>query len=222
MCFRTLCIAFLACISLAAFGDPPNQSSTVTIPLKDIWASNMPGTIDVRDLEPEAYGSDAKKLPLEQYQQAYKSSKITQIIISLEKQPYDQVASDGFAVEGTGKTALNAACDVIVEHKKPQKILVGQDVSIVFFSREFNYYIHITEVTQQQNTFHIQYQFVPHDTKDTTVHFALIPVGKLSGGVYSVEIEPTQHLEQKLRDWEKRIVCKSFSFTVANDTKKKE
>jgi hypothetical protein len=54
MFLRTLCIAFLACIELAVFADSP--SDTVTIPLKDIWALNMPGTKDVRELEPDIYG----------------------------------------------------------------------------------------------------------------------------------------------------------------------
>ena len=68
----------------------------------------------------------------------------------------------------------------------------------------------------------IKYRFVPHETKEMTRHFALIPFGKLYPGRIEVKMLRLP-MEQRFVDagfqdpapeWETRVVCGSFDFEV--------
>ncbi len=59
MFLRASFLTVLACLSLAAFADPPSE--TVTIPLEDIWAWHMPATKDIQELEPSVFGKLARR-----------------------------------------------------------------------------------------------------------------------------------------------------------------
>ena len=199
-----LALVLFSCAAIAA--------EPVTIPLKDVWAYQMPGTMDVRELEPNVYGKDAQKLSVDERQRGYESSLIKQIVVHLADESSEKVSRPGFAVAGIGLEALRAAHAVIVKNEKPKALPADGDTSLVFFTREFNYYVHITEIEHKGDTFKIQFRFVPHNSKDATVHFALIPVGKLAPGKYSVQI--TQGPDPIKPEWERRIVCQPFPFTV--------
>src|SRR5262249_5418403 len=88
-----------------------------SIPLKDIWAFEIPGTKDIHELEPEAFGEEAKQLPVAEREERYKASLVTQIhkslmyILGSNKLPEPRTA---FAVLGTGREALRKAAAVLV------------------------------------------------------------------------------------------------------------
>jgi hypothetical protein len=57
---------------------------------------------------------------------------------------------------------------------------------LVFFSHPSSYYARLRTVERDGNQFTVSYQFEPHLTPESTVHFALIPLGKLPAGEYRV------------------------------------
>ncbi len=204
MFFKTLGIAFFLCSAVAA-------DDTVTIPLKDIWALEMPGTKDVNELDP-------------------KQLLIPMVIGQLRRIPVDQLppykpadAGEAFAVVGSGTNALKAAYRVFVDKKKPPQSFASNDaISIVFFAYQFGAYVHVDHVERNGTTIEIFYRFVPHLTAEVTQHFAIIPVGHLSAGDYDVKITQLPMMGGYVppkaipidQDAEQKYVCKPFSFSV--------
>jgi hypothetical protein len=206
MILRAGCFAILACLSLAAFADPP--SDTVNIPLKDIWAYRMPGTKDIQELD----GQSLSKI-------------LTQLrpIHDGQAPPFKQTdAGQSFAVAGAGNAALGAAYKVLVDKQPQQSLTTAQDISVVFYSFEFSNYVHISNVERRGNLIEIEYHFIPHDSKNLTSHFALIPLGQLPAGEYDVQFKrlplEKQYIENGYKsvsdEWVQRIICKPFRFSV--------
>jgi hypothetical protein len=195
------------------------QSKTTIIPLKKIWAWDMPGTTDVRSLEPQFFGAPIRTEA--QLKQA-EHSLISQSLRPLASDAR-QKAGEAFAVAGTGIEALENAHAVLAENREPRKSFSTKDeLSVVFFSRISGTYIHIDKVQQQGQRIEIRYKFVPHIDGHLTVNFAIIPIRTQSEGDVIVDIA-TLPLEKKFIDLgvapiskesEARIVCKSFRFVV--------
>jgi hypothetical protein len=211
MLLRAVSIAVLTCISASVLADSPNDM--VTIPLKDIWALEMrgSGTKDVVDLEPDRPGIDSFRERI---------AKTLRPSIPGEIPPKPRSA---FAVSGTGHIALEEACAVLEDRKKPNSCFSsGNDVSVIFFSYAFSWYVRLIDVERQGTTIRIHYQFVPHLTNDMSQHFAIIPLGTLPDGKYQVEILQTdiekKWLESGIKpindDKAAIIISKSFSFEV--------
>jgi hypothetical protein len=229
--------AFFFAIVLASYaGCAPSQGADdptakpIVIPLKDIWAWEMPGTRDVFELEPPVSGPEAKSLPLEEIQRRNRDSLVQKIPRLLRPSPFirpTEIAGPGFAVQGTGKKALEQAYDVFAKKEKPRESFVaGDDITAIFFSYSLGSYVHIQEIERRGNLVEIRYRFTPHFTKETTSHFALIPLGQIPAGEYQVKIvklpvaeEFAKYVRPSDRDWAKEIVCKSFSFSVEQQHK---
>ncbi len=185
--------------------------NVVQIPLKSILAHGMPGTRDVRELEKGAVPPN-QRAPLSD-----------DIGGELEFIPKGQTTAKGFAVVGTGNAALRNAHAVLVKKQQPrQSFSADAEISVVFFSHSFDQYVHLDNVERRDKTIKIAYRFVPHETKQMTAHFALIPLGKLPVGKYRVDFVRLP-LEQKYVDtgfrsvdsqWNNRVVCLPFSFEI--------
>ena len=153
-------------------GDTPNDKSTV-IPLDKIWASRMPGTIDLWKID---------------------DTTIARAIISMQRalskpRPKGKDAEAAFVVHGTGLKAVHEAHGVLVDGKKPRDTIPkGSEASIVFFSHEFGRYVHLDSVSRGKDHFTIRFKFVPHATKELSAHFALIPLGNCPSRKTRVEI----------------------------------
>ena len=206
-------IGFTVCLvasSTAMSAERDKKSNELqVIPLKEIWAHNMPGTRAVHELEP----SNSNQ----------RSSLANQIGGSLDFTPKGQVVGKGIAVLGVDKKALSNAHAVLVKGNKPRQTFSdGDDISLVFFSHLFSQYVHLHSVERSDKVIKISYRIVPHETKQMTAHFALIPLGKLPAGKYRVEIArlplEEKYVSQGFKPvesrWEKRVVCQPFSFTV--------
>lgn len=198
----------IALVLLAAspvFAEPPDEEDKpVTIPLKEIWANNMPDTKEI--------GSLAKQDP-----------RLTGITSALGFPPKEE-AKPAFAVQGKGLDALREAHVVIVDKKKSRDTFAaGSDVSVVFFAHETRSYVHMHKVERQGNNVNVSWRFVPHETEDMTRHVALIPLGKLPSGKYRVNIirsaMPQKYIDLGFRptseEVARRVVCGSFSFSVS-------
>lgn len=195
------------------------QPEPVAIPLKKIWAWDMPGSTDVRSLEPQVFGVPIRTEA--QLKQAERS------LISRTLRPlasdFSEKAGEAFAVAGTGIESLENAHAVLAENHEPRKSFSTKDeLSVVFFSRISGTYAHLDKVQRQGQRIEIRYKFVPHIDGHLTVNFAIIPIGTLSEGEVIVDIASLP-LEKKFIDMgvapiskesEARIVCKSFRFVV--------
>jgi hypothetical protein len=112
-------VAFVFCFVRATAETPSEPPTTKAIPLDQIWAFKMPGTKEIRTLEPKVDGKSLSEQELEQY---YRGSSVHQILRVLANRPReqrDELAGSAFAVAGTGKEALkNAAAAFTAKDSK--------------------------------------------------------------------------------------------------------
>ncbi len=205
-----------------------DKKEAIEIPLSEIWALNMPGTRNVRELEPEieAAKERLKSLPREemekQFRRLLEDSLIWQIRQSL-KLTADKKAGSGFALSSPEPELLQAVSDVLTgETKRTVSFASGSDITAVFFSRRSGTLVQIYHVERRANVVEIQYRIVPHLDLYASEHFALIPLGKLPSGFYQVKVVPGP-MEQKYLDYgykqitsakAARFVSQSFKFEV--------
>lgn len=203
-----LLVALLAINFFGSESCGNDGDGSVVIPLDKVWAFQMPETRDVGELEQEK--------PLR-----WKHGPLVgQIRRSLSiAPPAGKEAKAGFAVLGTGIDALPRAHEVICKGKARRKEFpFGSEISVVFFSYQFGSYVHLHRVEQRNNVIEVHYRFVPHRTREMTSHFALIPLGALPSGEYTVEIIQYP-LDQQITDGGHDIICKPFAFSVIEQDK---
>jgi hypothetical protein len=209
--------------------DPANaREKSIRIPLKEIWASGMRSCGDIRALEPEVYGDEARRLSAEERQARFQDSKVKQIIGALDflSEESGKVASDAFVVEGTKEDALSDAASILTEKlTRREEFAEGEDLWLVFFSHRSGRLVQLTNVKRDGYKIAIEYEFVPRKSQMLSAHFALIPLGKLSNGRYQVHIAVAQQspiyekagIKPLTPDAVDRIVSKSFSFAVSKE-----
>jgi hypothetical protein len=151
--------------------------SPIEIPLKEVWALNMPGTQDVNKLDVRLDRPNLSN------QELRKRSLVVGISWATRDRKAGQSPGPGFVVSGNGAEALRNAHAVITnaeKKKKPDQIAPPDtELSIVFYAHTSGRYHWITQIERNGNDFVVTYQSTPHTTADVTNHFALIPVGKV-------------------------------------------
>jgi len=199
-----------------------SKQDLVNIPLDQIWALDMPGTRDVRDLEP-----DFSKQRLSNKEMIHRSM-IEQIRRAHNANHWpkgNENAGPGFVVEGIDLESLTQARDVFLEKQKRYETFpAGTDFTIVFYAYETGVYVHLDKVIRDDNIINVHYHFTTHSTAYVTSHFALIPVGKLPPGSYQIKMVQRPVQAQPGDGWASttpvkpefvdRFVCKSFQFEV--------
>ena len=150
------------------------------IPLKSIWAANMPNSRNIRELEPRTEGDNRRFGPL--MHTIYRTMQGGRSGDGWGGPD----AGPGFPVPGADIAALNAAYDIFVgKNDRPTTVSAG-DVSIVFFARKSGLYCYLEKVARKGNMITLTYRFHAHRTGDVSNHFALIPLGSLEPGKYEV------------------------------------
>jgi hypothetical protein len=203
-----LFLAFASIVALASLAVADEKP--VEIPLKEVWAANMPDTRSVSELEPgEAFGKSRHKF----------GPMTRDIFDALHMRKYvdndgkiTKPAGPGFAVSGSGIEALRNAHAVFTGKAKPAH--VTGDATLVFYSISWGVYVHLGEIERNGKEVTVGFHFVKHPTLMPSTHFALIPVGKLPVGKYRVNIEQEKSVHPYSADLAQRIVCKSFEFEV--------
>jgi hypothetical protein len=161
-------LASVLCCSIS------RAEEAVEIPLSEIWASEMPGTKDIGELHKQWKPEDIARF-------------------QRKPTPKEGPARPTFAVQGMGFEALRNSYEVLIEKKDPKRSFdANTEISIVFFSHEDNWYVHIQSVELKNKTITINCDMVTHETQETTRHFALIPIGKLTSGKYQIEVVVSQ------------------------------
>jgi hypothetical protein len=186
------------------------NADELIIPLEEIWAYKMPGT---REIEDVAKLADIRHL----------GSVVESSFRRAAQLKFKEVARSGFAVPGSGITAMRAALAVFDEGK-PQNVFTPDDeITIVFFSEPSGgNHVRIEIVERVANRIEIQYWLEPYFESSLTETFALIPIDKLGLGKYHVEMRQLPR-DQKFiacgydeidEDWGQKVLCKPFSFAV--------
>ncbi|RIK61693.1 MAG: hypothetical protein DCC65_18570 [Planctomycetota bacterium] len=168
------------------------------IPLKEIWAFKMPNTKDILEL-------DVDREPL------------VHALLAQIRDTWNQ--EKGMVVPGEGRDALENVYRIRVNREKRSQVSPDEPLSLVFFTNATGHAVEIQQVERKGNHFTIRYRFVPRMQADSPQYIALIPIGPVGVGKYSVEIDPLP-LEKKYRDLglsepgERQInnVCDSFTF----------
>jgi hypothetical protein len=193
-----------------------NEQKNV-IPLSHVWAYAMPGTRDISQLETD-------KPPNYSY-----GPLVKEIRSALSAGPKEGGRPRPcFTVAGSGLEALREAHAVLTKDQKPRQTFpAGSAISIVFFSQRAGSYVHLHEITNQGNVIILRYRFVPHETRQMSEHFALIPITGMSEGKVRVEIIQSP-MEKSFLDSGFRpiapadagsIVCRSCSFNFVSEAK---
>jgi len=181
--------------------------NTATIPLDKIWALNTPKTKSIHKLLKDPKDDN---------------SFVGEIARTFHKK-YGKKVGPAFVVNGEGAEALKNAHAVITEkEKRNDKTAQSNAKSIFFFTHYARRFIHVKKVDMEANTIKIYFQEVPHENANMTVHFALIPLGKLHRGKYSVEIIPLpldkRWSESSVKPYDdsqrEKKICSSFKFEV--------
>lgn len=184
------------------------QSKAQEIPLDQIWAYHMPGTRDVREVDPLRKETNGVK--------HFPTVDGISRFLSRERRERDK-AGPVFVVEGVDKTAL---LKVLSSLTKPARVFPPDtDLSLVFYSYLSGRYVHIESVERLNQVITVKYQRIAHPTDESTTHFALIPLGKLPEGMYHIDIKqlpPTDKHDRPVSSTPdiERIVCQDSSFKV--------
>src|SRR4051794_36090444 len=115
-------ITLFVCAMQTAAEEKP-KSDVQEIPLKDAWAYRMPGTQNMQNLEPNAYGQSVRQLAMDEQAKRVKESLIFQIpnYLGAGGSEKPKPARPGFAVLGKEAQALREVHAVLVEDKKAKQ-----------------------------------------------------------------------------------------------------
>jgi hypothetical protein len=189
------------------------------IPLKEIWAYDMPGTKDVRELEGKLDVHDPK------FKQTWDSSAVRQIVSTLSSGAPSgkDKPRPAFVVVGTGKEALEKARATLKDRSNidwQQQLPENTELSLVFFHFVTGWHPQLTSVEHSRDSVVVKYKFVdPEEPSFGAARFALIPLGKFSAGTMNVKFQEEQPVDYRGLRTNKntnaeRLVCDSFSFEV--------
>jgi hypothetical protein len=195
-CEITIGLLLSAVASAQTSNEQPRE-----IPLDQIWAFKMPGTRDVRELEPKP---DTKSMAtLDQVEKYYRGSAVHQILRVLKNRPHEQDAYPAgpvFAVAGSGEEALNNAQAIFANlgstYPDPH-LAAGSETTLVFYSYTTGRYVQLVSVEKTAGIITINFRFVQHMSTDMSNHFALIPIGKLAEGVVRVKVNELPMMGQE-------------------------
>jgi hypothetical protein len=195
---------------------PPqkNGSNRRVIPLNQIWAYDMPGTKDIGDLGRHQARSEGMKF----------LASISESSVLRAQRQNGEPARQGFAVVGNGLTAMRAAHAVMEgEAKQTTKFSPDDEITLVFFSEPATgAHVYVRRVEREGNNIEIQYQLEPYIQRHYSFGFALIPLGRLPFGQYTVGFLQLRAEERHIRlgfrpfnkKWSDRFLCKPFTFKV--------
>ncbi len=192
---------------------PANRSSEkiVNIPLGEIWAYNMPNTKKIGELDAVKAEGGVTKHPL-----------VNEIVkaLSLRRSLKGDSAGPSFVVSGIQKEALRNAHAVFTRAVKPATTFPSaNDLTLVFYTTLGGPYTHIDSVNRVGHSINVKYRLVSHNTREDSLHFALIPLGNLESGTYEVRIESLELFDETGARKEpgsklKGIVCSDSTFDV--------
>jgi hypothetical protein len=225
MCARLGLFTAVSWLTVSSAMAAPPKDVTVEIPLKEVWALRMPNTRDITELEPAPIGlrygplTDEIRYALgsKRDHDRSRNRKLTgyrdtafgpQPVYSF---PPLKPVGKGFAV--AGDDPLREAHAVLFKDAKCPDMLTGP-VTLVFYSMLAGSYVHLDKIERDGFTVTLTYHLEGHMTMESTSHFALIPLGELPPGKYSVNIQRQGPTWKNSDEIVEAIICKPFGFEV--------
>lgn len=217
----SLLVVLAMCCSGTA-GAEKTEVKEETIRLDHIWAKDSPGARNIEELGKGEENKKARALF-----DAISVASVERLLASKK----GQLPKPGFAVAGTGITALEAAHAVLVKDQKPgEKFNRATEITLVLFSTPVQGDIELIRVSRRGNLIDVQYRHAVRTERYVTSHLSLIPVGKLPAGKYQVRLtklpsvlklgDEYMSLKATVRTEEDRFICRPFTFQVVNTNEK--
>ena len=171
----------------------------VEIPLDQVWGFDLPGTRDVAGLTLPVVDEKVRPGMDHEHYRTGRAYAIEEIRQSLTTKPLSMRSPPGVALSGEADAdTLRRIGGRLVGIKKMGRP-VGYDPSefglmqsrplspdepttLVVFSHPCSYFFRLKRVERDPGVITVQYQFEPHFSPESTVHFALIQLGKLPIG----------------------------------------
>lgn len=207
-----------ACVASAIAADI-GSDDPVEIPLKKIWALNIPGTRNVRDLDPPRQREPQSE------EEFIRTSLVEQIVHSLSRNHWPkegEKAGQAFVVVGTGVDALRQATRVLAgEAKRKEAVPADKELTLVFYTYNSGRSLRLDEVHRRGNEVAVDYHLEAYEGMlQSFTYFALIPLGKLAPGEVQVTVTratdtgPSYLVERFKSVPAERLVSGSFTFEV--------
>ena len=124
-------------------------------------------------------------------------------------------------VRGEGVEAVQELLRLRTAKSAGRTVEEGTSASIAFFTAPTGLYAYIRHVERRRDRFEVCYEMVPHDSRELTLHLAMIPLGTLTEGRYDVEFIrwplETKYVDkgfEKAASRNEQNVCRSFRFVV--------
>ncbi len=199
-----------------------DDNEAIEIPLSEIWAYDMPGTQDVRQLE------DQEKFKGMLVTERIKNSVVsnTHWRLNLNFRPSEGNHADrGFVVTGVGLDALKEA-NAILSGKKNREdfFAAGEELTLVFFAYSCSRFVRLDEVMRTHDEIVVKYHFHSHGLRKSSQHFALIPLGSSLRGNINVKMKrmadttSINKIDPQAAPYDqgeaRRIVCEPFAFGI--------
>jgi hypothetical protein len=205
----------ISIIGVLLFALPANAQ---VILLDKVWGFNIPGTKDIAGI-PFPENGVGRTFDFQTKERTY---NIEQIRLRLASKPPTEQAGPGLALPHPPDSHMLSSIPTLMRSKKypfRRNFPADSEYTLFFFSHPMSYYCRLRHVERDGSKIIVQYQFEPHYRPEATLHFALIPLGKLEAGKYEVEFEQLP-MEQEYRDQgfepvnPDDVVCRSFIFEV--------
>lgn len=218
--FRRSVSSFVILFAYQAFASA--EEKPIEIPLKDIWALDMPGTRNLRDLDP------SRKAEPRTVEEFIRTSLVERTVQALDGNNWPKKghrAGRAFIVRGTDVDALHETYAVLSKEKKRGEFFpANQPLTLVFYSYSTGRYVHLDKVERDGQTINVHYHLVAHRTLDMSTYVALIPLGELPSGKMRVRIKQTPNEDQSSENYTadrvaQRLICESFEFMVREPKK---
>ncbi len=238
MAFLTTLALSLIFVTAAA----ANEESVVTIPLDQIWALDMPGTRDIGEYDfshddPRIKGRDrltegrgiTERLRSQLWLKPPRHNALPALL--LRQSPRTnllQILRVAGPAINKKETIVRARFEQLSERFQTPRN--GFRFSLFFYSHPSTYHVELVKVERRGFEINIQYRFVPGYSTESSVHWALIPLGELPAGDYRVNITKLPMAQNFLdsgfepvsEERKNRIVCQSHDFHVRYMPEKKE
>lgn len=203
MFIRLMGVVALVCCCSIGFGE-----EIVEIPLSDMWGHHIKGTKGVGGLYPTReilrLSNDTNDKQVQWAVRKWVEEQPVEAIHRNLSRTKRMPMPTGFVVGGIDKAALLTAKMILCDGLDPKNSFSTEnDLTLLLFTGTYDVF-DLKPVTIEGNRINVQFEVPegPFHTMLTIPHFALIPLGKLRAGDYSVVIP------------EAKRVCKSFQFEV--------
>jgi hypothetical protein len=184
------------------------SAEALDIPLKEIWGYSMPGTKDISELDSE--NEDPMQSVSSRIRRANSQMKMW------------EKAGKGFAVSGTPQEALAEAERVFTAKKQRTSVFTPEDeISLFVFTRGGGGSALLERIVRDGRQIRVEYHIGSRSEGGVPLHLALVPLGKLDKGRYSVEMimrrpqpGPIGAPKPISQDFLDTYISQNFSFSV--------